>query len=154
MFCTFFGHQNATDEVKALLKETIVNLIQKEGVRKFLVGNNGNFDFYVQCVLSELKNERYDICFDIVLSHLGEKALSQNQSETVFPEGLEKALPRFSISKRNEWLIKNSSFLIVYVVHTFSNSYKWMQKASKRGLKIINLADQKRNAPLECIEKH
>ena len=113
-------------------------------MREFLVGNNGNFDFYAQCVLRELKTEGYGICFDIVFSHLGENALSQNQSETVFPEGLEKALPRFAISKRNDWLIKNSSYLIAYVVHTFSNSYKWMQKASKRGLKIINLADQKK----------
>jgi len=144
MNCTFFGHRDATEEIKKRLKETILHLIQKENVKNFVVGNNGNFDFYAQCVLKELQNEGVDLCFDIVLSRLGEIALSGNQNETIFPEGLEDTLPKFAISKRNEWLIKNSSFLIAYVTHTFSNSYTWMQKASKRGLKIINLAQTKK----------
>lgn len=148
MNCAFFGHRNAPSEIKILLKEAILHLIQTEGVHNFFVGNNGNFDFYVQCVLKELKDEGLDICFDIVLSHLGEIALSENQSETIFPEGLETVLPRFAISKRNDWLIKNSSFLIAYVTYTFSSSYQWMQKAAKKGLKIINLAPEtKKSAP-------
>ena len=149
MNCAFFGHRNAPSEIKILLKEAILHLIQTEGVRNFFVGNNGNFDFYVQCVLKELKDEGLDICFDIVLSRLGEIALSENQSETIFPEELESVLPKFAISKRNDWLIKNSSFVITYMTHTFSNSYRWIQKASRKGIKIIYLpTGTKKSAPL------
>ena len=144
MNCTFFGHQDATSDIKGILKETILYLMETEGVKNFLVGNNGQFDFYVQSALREIKNEGADICFRIILSRLGESALAGDQSETVFPEGLENSIPKFAISKRNDWLIKNSSFVIVYVTHTFSNSYQWMQKASRKGLKIFHLADKKK----------
>ncbi len=140
MNCTFFGHRNATDEVKASLKNIILYLVEKEHIERFLVGNNGNFDFYAQCVLQELKNEGRDICYDIILSRVGEKALSDNQNNTLFPEELENTIPKYTISKRNDWLIKSSNILIAYVKHNFSNSGKWMEKAQKRGLKVINLA--------------
>ena len=92
-------------------------------------------------VLEELKNDGVGASFDIVLSRVNEKALSENQRETVFPEELEKSIPKFAISKRNDWLIKNSSILIAYVEHRFSNSSKLLEKAIKRGLEVINLAD-------------
>ena len=148
MNCMFIGHQTASDEIKKPLKDAILYLIRTEQIKNFFVGNNGNFDFYVQCALRELKNEVRSICFSIVLSRLDEKALSENQGETIFPEGLENSLPKFAIAKRNDWLIKNSSFVIAYVTNQFSNSYKWMQKASKKGLKVINLAEQRRTCSL------
>ena len=99
----------------------------------FPVGNNGNFDFYAQCLLRELKNEGFKINFSIVLSRLGELSVSKNQSDTIFPEEPENGLPKFAISKRNEWLIKKSSFLITYTKHKFSNSQKWLEQAIKKG---------------------
>ena len=150
MNCTFFGHKDATDEVKFLLRESILCLMKKESVEKFLVGNNGNFDFYVQCVLQELKEAGVDRHFDIVLSHLGEEALSGLQTETIFPEGLERAIPKFAISKRNDWMINNSSVVIAYVKHDFSNSSKWIEKAAKKGLRFINLADGSSNKETNC----
>ena len=143
MNCTFIGHRDAPNEIKKIVKETIVCVIKREGVKKFFVGNNGNFDFYVQCVLQELKEEGEDIHFDIVLSRLDEKAITGNQNKTIFPEGLEKAAPKFSIVKRNDWLIRNSSILIAYVPYKISNSGRIMEKAYKRGLKIINIAQNK-----------
>lgn len=141
MICTFFGHRDVTVCVKARIRDVVLDLIRTGRVSKFLVGNNGNFDFYVQCVLEELKNDGVGVTFDIVLSRVNEKALSENQRETVFPEELEKSIPKFAISKRNDWLIKNSSILIAYVEHRFSNSSKLLEKAIKRGLEVINLAD-------------
>lgn len=140
MICTFFGHKNTPNDVKDDLKDAIVELIETQHVKKFYVGNNGNFDFLVQNVFIELQQERKDIEFYIVLSFLGERALTNHQSITIFPEELECIPPKFAISKRNDWMLKHSSFAIFYVEYSFSNSFRWMQKAEKRGIIIQNLA--------------
>ena len=57
MNCTFFGHRDATEDVKKRLEEAILYLVKTEGVRSFIVGNNGNFDYYAQCVLQKIKKE-------------------------------------------------------------------------------------------------
>ena len=142
MTCTFFGQSDATDEIKNKLKECILYMINCEHVDMFLVGNNGNFDFFTQCSLQELKNEGICIDYAIILSRLGETALSKNQRATLFPEKLDDVIPKYAIPKRNSYLIDNSSFVIAYARHRFGNSYKWITKASKRGLRIINLADE------------
>lgn len=138
MICTFFGHRDASEKVVFALREVIENLIKK-GVKSFFVGNNGNFDLYVQNILSNIKNSTGEIDFNIVLSYLGEKAISDNQDATIFPEGLEKVPKRYAISKRNDWLISNSNIAIIYCTNTFSNSFKLSQKAIKKKLTVINL---------------
>ncbi len=139
MICTFFGHSDAPDSIKEDLRKKILHIVENVGVKTFYVGNNGNFDFLVQSILAEMSIEK-SFEFSIVLSYVNEKALSGNQEATIFPEGLEKALPKFAISKRNEWLIKKSNYAIVYLEHRFSNSCKWVEKSKKSGLKIINVA--------------
>ncbi len=141
MNCTFFGHRNADSKIKELLKKLVYILITERKVDTFYVGNNGNFDYYAQCVLQELKNGGQDFNYYIILSYVDERALSGNQAATLFPEELENCIPRFAVSKRNRWLIKNSSFLLAYSKHTLSNSSKWIAAAQKRGLEVINLAD-------------
>ena len=141
MFCTFFGHRDSPEKIKHLLKKTILYIIEKEGVRDFLVGNNGNFDLYAQCILQEFKNDGMDIRFNIIISRIDEKSLIKKQDATLFPEELEKSIAKFRISKRNEWLIKKSSYIIAYVTRKYSNSYRLIETASKKGLRIINIAD-------------
>ena len=138
MICTFFGHKNVGSDVKEKIKHTVEGLI-KDGVVDYYVGNNGNFDYYVQVVLTEIMKNQSEVHLTVVLSHLGERAMVADQECTLFPEGLELALPRFAISKRNDWLIKNSQIAVIYVNNSFSNSYKLMEKARKKGVKIINI---------------
>ena len=141
MICTFFGHKNAPVSVKEALKTEILRLAD-EGVVEFYVGNNGNFDYYVQEVLLDISTIRQDIKFSVVISYLNERVMKKMDNLSLFPEGLEKALPKFAISKRNEWLIKNSDIAIVYVKNRFTNSYKIMMKAMKKGVTVINLGDK------------
>lgn len=140
MVCTFFGHKDAPSSIKMRLEEIIEALIN-EGVKNYYVGNNGNFDFYVQGVLENIVKKHNDIRFSVVLSTINETAIGTKQKYTVFPEGLENALPKFAISKRNDWMINNSQIVITYVRHNFSNSHKWLEKAKKKGLRVINLGD-------------
>ncbi len=141
MICTFFGHKNAPVSVKEALKTEILRLLD-EGVVEFYVGNNGSFDYYVQEILSDISKIRPEMKFSVVISYLNEKVMKKMKNLPLFPEGLEKALPRFAINKRNEWLIKKSDVAIVYVKNTFTNSYKLMVKAIKKGIKVINLGEK------------
>lgn len=140
MNCTFFGHRNAPYSIKEKLKEKIEDLA-REGCECFFVGNSGAFDNLVQLVLAELKKENKIAKYRIVLSYIDERAACGNQEATVFPEGQEQALPKFAIPKRNLWMIKNSDIAIVYLTDITKNSAKWVERARKNGLKIINLVD-------------
>lgn len=62
-------------------------------------------------------------------------------SKTEFPYEVEKVPLRFAISKRNEYMIKQSQYLICYINSTFSNSYKFAKMAKKLNLEVINLGD-------------
>ena len=140
MNCIFFGHRDAPCSIKGALKKTILSLLD-EGVECFYVGNNGQFDFFAQVVLKEISAQR-DIKYAIVLSRINESAIGGEQEKTLFCEGMESALPRFAVSKRNEWLVKNASVVVAYVTNPYSNSHAWVEKARKRGAKIINLYEK------------
>lgn len=148
MICTFFGHKDSPNDLKSDLERAVLYMIDSYNVTKFYVGNNGNFDFLVQQVLKKVITVRTQTEYYVVLSSLSEKAIGGAQSNTIFPEGLDYSPPRFAICKRNEWMIKNSDFAIVYVRHKFSNSYKWAAKCLKRGIKLCILRDSPISKPL------
>ena len=141
MVCTFFGRRNAPSSVKEKLSEAINDLI-KRGYDEFYVGNNGNFDFYVQSVLSDIIKTNCKVSFTVVLSRPDEKAILAEQIFTLFPDGLEKVPHRFAISKRNDWLIKKAQVVVAYADNRFTNSHKWIEKAKNKGIDVINLANQ------------
>ncbi len=148
MICTFFGHKDSPDDLKSDIERALLDMIDNCNVTKFYVGNNGNFDFLVQRVLEKVRTVRTQIEYYVVLSSLGERAIGGVQNNTIFPEELEYSPPRFAICKRNEWLIRNSDFAIIYVRHKFSNSYKWAVKCLKRGIKLCILRDSPISKPL------
>ncbi len=141
MNCTFFGHRDAPSFIKPKLKEAILKLLDA-GVEHFYVGNNGSFDLLVQVSLSEIAKEIPHIKYSIVLSYIDELAISENQEATIFPEGQELAYPKFAISKRNEWLLDNSYYVIAYAKNTCSNTHKIIERAKRKGLIVINLAEE------------
>lgn len=48
MTVAFFGHRDTPPIIEPKLKEIIIDLIENHDADKFLVGNNGNFDFLVR----------------------------------------------------------------------------------------------------------
>ena len=55
--CTFFGHRDAPDTIKPILREKIIDLIENRGVELFYVGNQGAFARTAIGVLRGLKEE-------------------------------------------------------------------------------------------------
>ncbi len=136
--CTFIGHRDCPQEVEKLLSIVLENLI-KENVREFYVGTNGNFDRYVYRVLLQLR-KKYDIKVNVVLSYLDSRKNSYYDiNETIYPLGLESVPRRFAIKKSNEFMIKNSQYMVCFVNNTYSNAHKFLTYAKNKKLNIINL---------------
>ncbi|MBQ1815313.1 MAG: hypothetical protein II125_02575 [Ruminococcus sp.] len=143
--CCFFGHRDAPDTIKPELIKAIGELIDKHGVKNFYVGNNGRFDSLVASALKEISADHPEISYAVVLAYLPKKG-SEKQPEAdwqhyVFPDGIESVPKKFCISWRNDWLIKNSQYVICYVSHITGGAFDFTQKAKKKGRTVINLSD-------------
>ena len=55
--CTFFGHRDCPDSLKARLQSVVIDLITNHDVDMFYVGNQGGFDRLVRGVLREIMQE-------------------------------------------------------------------------------------------------
>ena len=137
MNCMFLGHRDVPQELEIELENNILLFIQNHRIDRFYVGNSGGFDYLVQKVL-----HRMNLNYMIVLYTLNEYVDPIYRDHTMYPEGIEIGLPRFAISRRNDWMIKNSDFAIVYMKYQSSNCFKWVEKANKKGVQIINLAEE------------
>lgn len=142
MNCVFFGHRDAPQIVKEKIKDAILNLLN-EGYRSFFVGNNGSFDALTQAALQEVGEKNPELKYNIVLSRIDESALNGKQEMTIFPEGGERFLPKYAILKRNDWMLKRASVLVVYLLNSYSNVAKYVKRARKKGIRVINLAKGK-----------
>lgn len=72
MICTFFGHRDAPDTVRPLLREVLTDLIERQHVTSFYVGNQGRFDAMVRSLLASIA-QTHQIEFDVVLAYYPNK---------------------------------------------------------------------------------
>ncbi len=144
--CTFIGHRNCSLEIYNQLYQTIEKLVVEEDVSTFYVGTHGNFDKFVYQVLVELE-KKYTIKVFVVLAYLNGKKenIYYDMNKTIFPDILERTPLRYAINKRNEFMIKNSQYMICCVDNTFSNSYEYVKLALKNKLVVINIGTYKVN---------
>lgn len=138
--CCFFGHRDAPETVREDLSAAIKELIAKDGVEVFYVGNHGQFDAYVRSVLRQLQVCYPRIRYAVVLTDLTSQTRKyKDYNDTMFPEGIELVHPRYRIDWRNRWMLKHSQFVICYIHHHWGGAAKYMQVAQRQGKTIINL---------------
>ena len=136
--CCFFGHREVTHNIRDKLTSIIEKLITEDGVIDFFVGNQGQFDWMVYSVLKELKAKYPQIRYTVVLAYMPDEHIKELYGEdTLFPDGLESVPKKFAISKRNEWMIRQSGVVVCYVHKITGGAAKFKEKAEKKGLKII-----------------
>lgn len=138
--CTFFGHRDITDDVKPFLREAIENLILHHGVEQFYVGNQGVFDRYVRSVLRELCPKYTHVRYYVVLPYMPHPNDDTDFSDTILPERIEEAHPRFAISERNKWMIEQSDYVIAFATRPFGGAAQFAELAEKKVKTVINLA--------------
>lgn len=138
--CTFFGHRDCPDAIKPRLRETLIDLITNHSIDMFYVGNQGQFDAIVRGTLCELKTEYPQINYAVVLAYMpGKKTEYDDYTDTMLPEGVEAVHPRYAISWRNNWMIKQSDYVVAYITHPYGGAYTFVQTARRTGVQIIDL---------------
>ena len=135
--CTFFGHRNCSDSVKTILREVLVDLIEEHGVEMFYVGNQGQFDAMVRSTLRELKKVYPQTDYAVVLAYMpGKQSEYDDYSDTMLPEGIEFVHPRYAISWRNNWMLRQSEYVVTYITHSWGGAAQYAQRA-KTQKKIV-----------------
>lgn len=139
--CTFFGHKECPEEIKPLIQNRIEDLIQEHCVDTFYVGNEGQFDTYVHIILKKLERKYPHIHYAVVLAYLpGHTDLTIDQEDTMLPEGIKMIHPRYAISWRNNWMLRQSDYVVAYITHSWGGAAQYAAKANRKGLVVYNLA--------------
>lgn len=121
----------------------MTNLIANN-VDTFLVGHQGDFDRLVLRTLRQLKKEFPQIRYRVVLAYLPAApaaCCAYTEEETVFPEGLETVPPRYAISGRNRWMIRQSDVVVTYITHSQDSAAQFAKLAKRMNKQVINIPD-------------
>ena len=136
--CTFFGHRDCPSSIKGKLHEEIDQLICNRGVDTFYVGTQGNFDRMAYTALKGLRERNSHIKIYRVLAYMP-KLGDTDTYDTIVPEGIENAHPRYAIVHRNNWMIDRSDYVICYVTRPTGGAYQTVERAKKKGKIMIHL---------------
>ena len=140
--CTFFGHHDCPSSIKPKLRETLVDLIENQSVDVFYVGNKVAFDDMVRSCLRELERIYPRINYAVVLERIPRKRDefdTTDYSDTMVPEGIEEVPPRYAITWRNKWMLRNAIFVVTYVTHSWGGAAQFAEMAKRQGKTVINL---------------
>ena len=148
MVITFVGHgtlhidENLSNKIVATIKN---NITGKENIT-FYCGGYGDFDNHCASICRKLKKE---ICCEVVfvtpyitpsqqekMKYLIDAKLYDS---TVYPP-IENALPRYAITKRNEWMVEEADLVIAYVKYSWGGAAKALEYAKRKKKRIINIA--------------
>lgn len=141
--CTFFGHRDCPDSIKPKLRETLIDLISNYNVDMFYVGNQGCFDTIVRAVLRDIQLEYQQIRYAVVLAYMpARQSEYDDYSDTMLPEGIEVVHPRYAISWRNNWLLKQSDYVVTYITRSWGGAAQYAQRAVDSGRSVLNLAEE------------
>ncbi len=75
---------------------------------------------------------------DLQAVRLGDHCYFDCKCYTELPGGIESVHPRFAISWRKDWPLRQTDFVVTYITHTWGGAYKFAEKASKQRKTIIN----------------
>ena len=146
--CFFIGHREADERLLPVLQSTIQQLIEEEGVTEFYVGGYGGFDRIAGAAVKQLKAEYPHISLRMMIPyHPAERPVEapNGYDGTYYPNGLGGVPKRFRIAKANRIMIDTSDWLIAYVYHEASNSWKFLEYAERRKkkglLQVQNIAE-------------
>ena len=140
--CFFIGHRNAPESIYPNIVSTIEKLIVENGVKEFIVGNYGMFDSMVIRALQQTKIKYPNIVLLLLTPyHPSAKKVMKPEGfdDIYYPEGMEFVPHRAAIVRANEKTISESGFLITYMVHTASNTEKFVKYARNKGVVVIKI---------------
>jgi hypothetical protein len=63
----------------------------------------------------------------------------EDYSDTMLPEGIEFIHPHYAISWRNNWMLKQSNYVVTYVTHSWGGAAKFAKKAITLKKNVMSL---------------
>lgn len=136
MRCFFIGHRQVNEKIYPMLFNEVVRHIEEYGVNEFAVGCYGRFDALAAKAVTNAKKEfSYVRLLNVMYYyHHKEISLPQGFDGYLYPSESEMYHSRYSIVQGNQYMVRNSSYLICYVTHTVSNAKKyWSMQKLERG---------------------
>lgn len=140
--CTFFGHRDCPETIKPKLREAIIDLIENHGVTMFYVGNQGNFDRLVRSVLKEVTTAYPGVEYAVILAYMPSvkvSNLSDDFSDAMLPEGIEKVPKRYAVPWRNRWMIAHCDFVVSYICRNSGGAANFVRLSKHRGKTIYSI---------------
>lgn len=135
----FIGHGECYGVRREDVSTAARELIEK-GVKDFLCGGMGDFDWIAAGVVYELKAEYPDISVNLVIPYWTFNIRNKELfNAIIYPEGFEKYHFKAAILQRNRYMVKESAHAICYVTHSWGGAAKTFEYAKKQGLYLINL---------------
>ncbi len=102
------------------------------------MGGYGRFDKTCAKYLKELKTTYPHIQITLVLAYLRNNLTDDEQeyiadtyTNTIYPP-IEKVPKKFAISKRNEWIVLNSDYIIFYVNQQWGGANNMLKYANRK----------------------
>lgn len=142
MRCFFVGHRDASSSVLEKLRAEVERHICQLGVTDFVVGQYGAFDHMAANAVAAAKRTHPEITLGILLAyHPAERDVCPvtEYDYTVYPPEMERMPKRFAIIRADQYMIKNSDYLITYAWKRGSNAYKLLEYAQKQ--KIVRITE-------------
>ena len=143
---SFIGHRQIDRFrfVEEHLDQIISELLNNKEYVEFYVGRNGDFDTMVASAVKRgqkaygAANSSLILVLPYTVSDM--ELLEQFYDEIWLPEELYKVHYKSAITKRKEWLVKNSDLLVAYVVNDSGGAAYCLKQAQKEGVQIKNIA--------------
>lgn len=144
--CFFIGHRDAPEELRPLLAEAVERHISEYGVTEFIVGHYGHFDGMAASAVRAAKKQHPEISLVLLLPYYPYPNDTNRFDATFYPPGMETVPKPFAIVRANEYMIRNTDYLICYDRGQIGKTRDFMELAWQRERKglihIENLADK------------
>lgn len=138
----FIGHSECYGVSRSDVEKAIISLIEK-GVTDFLSGGQGGFDRMCAGCVKKLKQDYPQIRNILVIPYLTFSIFDKDYfDEIVYPDDFEKYHFKAAIPARNKYMVDNATYAICYVTHGWGGAAQTYQRAIKKNLTIINLANK------------
>ena len=148
--CFFIGHRDAPEEIRQRLLAVVERHITDYGVTEFVVGRYGRFDAEAAAAVRAAKKDHPAVELVLLLPYYpvtGADHIEQDYDATFFPPGMETVPKSLAIVRANEYMIRNSQFLICYNTGSVGNTRRLVEYAAAREQKgliqIENMAANK-----------
>ena len=144
---SFIGHREVEHfrEVEEQLERIVIELIKTKEYVEFYVGRNGEFDLMVASVIKRSQrdygyaNSSLILVIPYPIANLED--MEEYYDEVMYPVERYKAHYKAAITKRNEWMVKQSDVLIAYVTGNSGVAYNCLCFAKKGNTKLINICN-------------